>query len=339
MQHGSPSEATPPDERLTYALLPTPGNGSALSPDQQELLALLLEETPVQAAASSASDDRLITLQGEGAGPALFAVGVFHFQLLADQLGTSRPFYGLLGQDLDAEVPYLNQVGELAKRYVDTLLQAQPEGPYHLIGFCFGGIVAYEVARQLRARGASMGALILVDAVPPMAPSSGETHARSGRLARHWSALKDEGGKYVIEWAKRRRVYERQRAERLGKRSRLRPGIESEVGQTGQGHAMEQFEAQVIAANSYVPGGYEGDALVVMGTAHLDQPVGEQYDAGHAAGRWRDHISGSVDVNVLHSKTHNDLLKEPLLVERLAALIQKEIAWVDEKESGQGGSR
>jgi thioesterase domain-containing protein len=56
----------------------------------------------------------------------------------------------------------------MAARHLQTLVARQPGGPYRLGGYCNGGLVAYEVARQLAARGATVERLVLIAAAPDL---------------------------------------------------------------------------------------------------------------------------------------------------------------------------
>lgn len=51
----------------------------------------------------------------------------------------------------------------MAARYVDAIREQQPAGPYLLLGFCFGGVLAYEIAQQLRAAGEQVELLAMLD--------------------------------------------------------------------------------------------------------------------------------------------------------------------------------
>ncbi|GGS49280.1 type I polyketide synthase [Actinokineospora fastidiosa] len=75
----------------------------------------------------------------------------------------------------------LSTVEEKAARYVELITERQPEGPYRLGGWSFGGILAYETARLLTARGAEVGLLFLIDTILPL--RAGE-HDELLRLAR-----------------------------------------------------------------------------------------------------------------------------------------------------------
>src|SRR5262249_44050449 len=54
-----------------------------------------------------------------------------------------------------------------ARRYVEQLRELQPQGPYCLGGYSFGGSVAYEMAQQLQADGQKVALLAILDHTPP----------------------------------------------------------------------------------------------------------------------------------------------------------------------------
>lgn len=58
-------------------------------------------------------------------------------------------------------------VEQVASAYVREITQRQPEGPYRLLGLCFGGVVAYEVAARLEARGSKVDFVAVLDALLP----------------------------------------------------------------------------------------------------------------------------------------------------------------------------
>jgi amino acid adenylation domain-containing protein len=98
----------------------------------------------------------------------LFGLNVY--QELAHALGGSRHVIG-------AHVPFRYAPGrdtrpalaEIGQRYVSLIRTHQPRGPYELLGLCFGGIVAYEVARQLEAAGEQVATVAVIDAILPNA--------------------------------------------------------------------------------------------------------------------------------------------------------------------------
>jgi amino acid adenylation domain-containing protein len=82
-------------------------------------------------------------------------------------LGPEWPFYGLQPSSVIGEDAPNFTAQELAAKYIGEIKKIQPEGPYHLGGYCFGGIVAFEMAQQLRAQGEDVPLLALVDSFFP----------------------------------------------------------------------------------------------------------------------------------------------------------------------------
>ena len=111
----------------------------------------------------------LVKVQPHGSRTPLFFLhgdysggGVYCLKL-ARYLGEEQPFYalqplGLDGQRLPATIE------SMAEPYLEILRAVQPHGPYLLGGYCYGGLVAFEMAQRLRARGETVD-LILIDAL------------------------------------------------------------------------------------------------------------------------------------------------------------------------------
>lgn len=110
----------------------------------------------------------LIPIQHLGTRDPLFIVGGGPlFRPLAQQLGLDQPFFSLLPQADVSKLTRPYQLSELADQLVSKLLLHCDRGPYYLGGWCLGGILAFEVARQLIARGREVGLLVLFDTPTP----------------------------------------------------------------------------------------------------------------------------------------------------------------------------
>ncbi|MEO5371417.1 MAG: amino acid adenylation domain-containing protein [Magnetococcus sp. DMHC-1] len=92
---------------------------------------------------------------------------VVYFHELARHLDDQRPFYGLQPAGLDGTTPPLTTVEALASHYVETIKTVQPQGPYALGGHSFGGLVAYEMARQLCNNNEKVALLVILDSPAP----------------------------------------------------------------------------------------------------------------------------------------------------------------------------
>jgi thioesterase domain-containing protein len=91
---------------------------------------------------------------------------LLHYRDLVLSFEPEQPVYGIQPVGLDGRGQPSLSVPQMAAHYVEELRAALPEGPYLLAGYCFSGILAYEVANQLAAQGHAPTFLGLIDAVP-----------------------------------------------------------------------------------------------------------------------------------------------------------------------------
>ncbi|MEO7361068.1 MAG: amino acid adenylation domain-containing protein [Gemmatimonadaceae bacterium] len=141
-------------------------------------LAWLFESSTVEALAARLSESLfaeeeppLVVLQAKGSGAPVAFVhgdwtgGGWYSRRLAPLVAPDSPFYVLptVGNDEDEE-PWT--IERMAARHVSELRKHQPHGPYRVVGFCVGGVVAYEMARQLQISGERIERLILIDSSP-----------------------------------------------------------------------------------------------------------------------------------------------------------------------------
>jgi thioesterase domain-containing protein len=89
--------------------------------------------------------------------------GVLCYAHLAKSLGEDQPFFALQARGLDGEAPPREDIPAMAAVYIEELRAVQPEGPYQLGGWSLGGLIAFEMAQQLRDRGQNLHPLILLD--------------------------------------------------------------------------------------------------------------------------------------------------------------------------------
>lgn len=82
-------------------------------------------------------------------------------------LGDKQTFFAFLPEGSDGERVKHNKVETIAKNFIETMLQLYPDGKIHLIGFSFGGLVALEIAVQLKKIGINLQSLTLIDTVAP----------------------------------------------------------------------------------------------------------------------------------------------------------------------------
>ncbi len=120
----------------------------------------------------------LVTLHGGGSAAPFFYMhgdfsgGGYYTRKLARHLGSEQPFYVLPPHGTNGR-PMPPTIEAMAADYIAIIKEAVPQGPYVLGGFCSGGLVAFEVARQLEASNEVVNDVILIDCF-----------GTNGRLAR-----------------------------------------------------------------------------------------------------------------------------------------------------------
>jgi thioesterase domain-containing protein len=93
---------------------------------------------------------------------------VLSFYNFARHLGNDQPFYGLQPRGFDGEQAPHTQVEDIAAYYIEALQTVQPQGPYLLGGYSFGGHVAFEMALQLQSSGQEVALLAILDTAAPI---------------------------------------------------------------------------------------------------------------------------------------------------------------------------
>jgi FkbH-like protein len=117
----------------------------------------------------------LVPIQKEGNQPPLFCMhaaggNVLFYRDLSKHLGLNQPVYGLQAREAEQTGAFPNRVEEMATHYIKEIMEFQPEGPYYICGSSFGGLLAYEVAQQLKSKGKEVALLAMFDTYGPGYP-------------------------------------------------------------------------------------------------------------------------------------------------------------------------
>ncbi len=124
----------------------------------------------------------LVPIRDQGSLPPLFIAhglggNLLLFRDLAEQLAPERPIYGIqLVASAHAKLEELT-LEAFAARYVEEVCAVDPVGPYYLAGHSLGGLLVFEIARQVRKRGKEIGLLALLDCDPQIAQHGKNTSA------------------------------------------------------------------------------------------------------------------------------------------------------------------
>ena len=143
---------------------------------------------------SSTSRSIVIPIRPEGHLPPLFCIhggdgGVFFYRDLAEHLPQGRPVLAIESPALalDGVVKSI-PVEETAAIYLAALREHQKEGPFRLLGYSYGGLLVFEIARQLLAEGQSLGFAGMVDTINPATTT--RAYSWRERIDTFWKSQK-----------------------------------------------------------------------------------------------------------------------------------------------------
>lgn len=171
---------------------------------------------------------------------------VFCYRELASHFAGQRSVLGVQARGLDGRDAPHQTLQEMATAYADAISAANPQGPVNLVGWSLGGNIAYEVARQLRSVGRTIGMLALLD---------------SGMLADQDSISEDDFLPLIAalfpgqQHESLEELRQKQPGEQLAyfiqqaAKAGLVPDDESLVGP----HIFDVFQANIKAVHDYQP--------------------------------------------------------------------------------------
>jgi non-ribosomal peptide synthetase component F/thioesterase domain-containing protein len=110
----------------------------------------------------------LVAIRSDGARPPLYIISgiggnVVRFHALGRYLNPDQPLYALQPPGVDGTLPHLRSVEDMAALYIREIKILQPEGPYYLAGYSFGGLVAFHMGCELLNQEEQIGLLALLD--------------------------------------------------------------------------------------------------------------------------------------------------------------------------------
>jgi aspartate racemase len=248
------------------------------------------------------STDCLIPIRSQGSRPPLFLVHAggrapLCYYRLTLHMGHDQPIYALKASSATGLSP-LSNVEDLAIYFLREIRTVQAQGPYHIAGFCFGGTVAFEMARRLVAGGQKVNLLALLECYSP-------DYRRSWRMTiaavkQHVNNLRRHGWRekqtYVIDRLRLLKGYIRSwlLLHQSARYSEFDDSTWNELA----------YAAAFTAYHRYRPQEYPGRVVLFKAEDHTE---GFYVDP---AGSWLRYIKGGLSVRTIPG-VHNTILEEP----------------------------
>jgi thioesterase domain-containing protein len=293
--------------------------------NKQILLGVLLESPTIAALADTIRQPEdattwspLVLLSSGGNKPPLFCIhpvggNLFDYYNLAKQLDKDRPIYGLQARGVDGKQQPLDRIEDMASYFIRSIQTIQPDGPYFLIGYSFGGVIAFEIARQLTERGQKVALLGLVDIRCPTIEQVNLPLLQG--IGVHANRLKKLKLKEQIEYCVNRIVHRKKveyRDELIVTLSNL---------EIFTPELLKIVDCNFQASKDYRPQVYAGQATLFWSKYQ------SQYIDKHPELGWGDLVAGGLEIHPLPGD-HFTILKEPhvrVLVEKLKLCIEQTV--------------
>jgi len=267
-------------------------------------LAQLIREASTKSQSEPERRGALVAIHSKGTHRPLFVISglggnVINFQSAAFHLGEDQPVFGLVPRGLDGGEPYDTRVEDMAAYYVEAIREVQPEGPYRVVGYSFGGIVAFEVAQQFVGRFGGVSLLGMFDTI--------EWRYRNRFIKSRGFRERLAGLGSEFEFA----MLDRQplRPLRMRFKSKMSkvslPFIQKAPGSVLR-RAGTIKEVQWIAAAHYRPKPYPGRLTLFRATSKGPLEGDDDFLG------WGPLVSGGIDVHDVPS-SHSTILSEPVL--------------------------
>ncbi|NEO81590.1 non-ribosomal peptide synthetase, partial [Moorena sp. SIO4G3] len=263
----------------------------------------------------------LVGIKTSGNQPPLFCIhpgggNVLCYADLARHLDQDYPVYGLQSLGLDGQQQPLTSVEEMASHYIEAIKPIQSQGPLHLIGWCMGGLIAYEMAQQLQAKNEPVALLTLIDSYAPTLirkPSEIDQAMIVNQLAQDWGGL--YGQEFDISHETLRQLEPSEQVLHLFEQGKQQGILPSDLEIQQMLVLWEVFKANLIAIYHYQPKAYPG-SLLLLNASQTSPAVIE--DPTHG---WGSLVLGDIQTHTI-TGDHFTIMKAPK-VEGLTAEFNK----------------
>jgi thioesterase domain-containing protein/acyl carrier protein len=253
-----------------------------------------------------AESSPMVMIQQGGDRPPLFCLPgagghCINYRAMAALMNPAQPVYGFNLRGLDGMDRPHTRVEDMAREFLNYVRQAQPHGPYHFIGYSFGGWVAIEMARLLLQEHEITATLILVDSWGKDYP---KVLSPIRRIGVHIDNIMKLDMPHKIEYSLARARNARNKIGDLLRRARKRMVHQT---QTSIDVIEDVNEATWKAMAGYVPQRYPGSAVLLRAAITPEWPGSSFEDPLNG---WGGVFEQGLDVVNFHCR-HLEMFHQP----------------------------
>ncbi|MFJ6694630.1 amino acid adenylation domain-containing protein [Streptomyces sp. NPDC091272] len=262
----------------------------------------------------------MLCIKPTGSRPPVFCLhsGVgfaLSYMPLTRHLGAEYPLYGIQAPSVVAGAPLPTSIEETAAEYIQLMKEVRPQGPYHLFGWSFGGLLAYEIAVQLRAAGDEVGLVANLDSYPRT--GTPDERDEQGMLA--W--LLEGVGHHRSEYGGRDLV-----SDDIIDALRRDNSPLAQMGEERMARMIDLMTHHQRLIPHYTPGDFDGTMQLFL----AEHSAWEGTDMEQV---WKPWFSGTLDVHRI-ACNHDDILNPGPLSE-IGPLVAAELDRLHEEHTGR----
>jgi thioesterase domain-containing protein len=206
-----------------------------------------------------------------------------------------RPIYGLQARNLVERDTFPQTIEDMAADYVELIRQIQPSGPYNLLGWSFGGLVAHAIATRLQTAGDDVALLALLDSYPSERPGSLRATDEEREKEVLFAGVADDPLRSMLSTLQNEGY------------------IRSILDEDHYDAIMDSFENSTRLMRKFSPRRYRGDMLLFVAIEGETKPPVET---------WRPYVDGEIKVHRIDC-THEAMM-EPRSVAKIGKVLTRE---------------
>lgn len=214
-------------------------------------------------------------------------------------------FYGLRAQGLDGLKSPYTQIETMASYYIAQILTVQSKGPYLLGGWSMGGVIAFEMARQLQMQGRAVRQLILIDSHRPTVNQETVIN-QADPIINFALNLGLPLRQIKPNWVHLETVSFREKLNYILEETKLANLFSSDITLPQIWYRFQVFMSNLQAMDSYIPGTYAGPITLFKASKQFDNVVN---DLG-----WQTLTTGNLTIQTIPGD-HYTIMREPNIKE------------------------
>ncbi|MCX7595891.1 MAG: amino acid adenylation domain-containing protein, partial [Fischerella sp.] len=302
-------------------------------------LSTLFENTTIEKLAkivskpvSLGANSPLVAIQTAGDRRPFFCVhaaggDVNNYLILARKLGREQPFYAL-EQTPNRQEFHTLSVEETAAYYLNEIRTIQPKGPYLLGGWCYGGIIAFEMAQQLQRQNETVDLLVVIDTILPKTLIQPTKNDDAKLVLRLVEAIKNWFGvEFAVSYAELQGLPLAQQFHLLFSKANLNIS-DTEMAQHLQSYKL--FKAHIQAMRNYIPQVYPHEITLFKASEIIKHDFeSEEFHTDDPFLGWSKYSQQPINLIEVPGN-HFSIFNEPY-VQALASQLKKMLIQVPKK--------